>query len=50
MLAAPIWHWWIGLAMLIVAGLIVAGLIAGYLKQVSAHRFPGGRRAREREL
>ncbi len=50
MLAAPIWHWWIGLVMLIVGGLIVAGLVAAYLKQVSAQRFPHGRRAREREL
>lgn len=50
MLAAPIWHWWIGLVMLIVAAVIVVGLAAAYLKQVSAQRYPHGRRARQREL
>jgi hypothetical protein len=50
MLAAYIWHWWIGLIMLIAAGLAVAGIVAGYLKQVSSQRYPGGRRGREQEL
>ncbi len=50
MLAAYIWHWWIGLLMLIAGGAAVVGLIAGYLKQVSAQRYPGGKRQREQEL
>ncbi len=50
MLAAYIWHWWIGLVMLIAGGGAVLGLIVGYLKQVSAQRYPGGRRQREQEL
>lgn len=50
MLAANIWHWWIGVAMLGLGLLATLGLIAGYLKQVSAQRYPGGRRERELEL
>ena len=50
MLAAPIWHWWIGLVMLIAGGGAALGLAAGYLKQVSAQRYPGGKREREQEL
>lgn len=50
MLAAQIWHWWIGLAMLIAAVGATAALVGGYLKQVSAQRYPGGKRQREQEL
>jgi len=50
MLAAYIWHWWIGLIMLIAGGLAAVSLIVGYLKQVSSQRYPGGRRGREQEL
>jgi formate-dependent nitrite reductase membrane component NrfD len=50
MFAAYIWHWWIGLVMLLAAVGATLGLVAGYLKQVSSQRYPGGRRGREREL
>lgn len=50
MLAAYIWHWWIGLIMLLAGGAATLGLIAGYLKQVSSQRFPGGKRQHEQEL
>ncbi len=50
MLAAQIWHWWIGLIMLLAGGAATVGLIAGYLKQVSSQRYPGGKRGREQEL
>jgi hypothetical protein len=46
MLAANIWHWWIGVAMLIVGILLVAALVAGYLKSVTAQQFPPERRQR----
>jgi len=49
MLAAEIWHWWIGIAMLIAGVGATLGLTVGYLKQVSAQRYPGGRQ-REQEL
>lgn len=50
MLAAYIWHWWIGLIMLLAGGLATLGLIGQYLKQVSSQRYPGGKRGREQEL
>lgn len=50
MLAAQIWHWWIGVAMLIAGVGASLGLLAQYLKQVSAQRYPGGKRRREQEL
>ena len=50
MFAAQIWHWWIGLIMLLAAGGATLGLIDGYLKQVSSTRYPGGQRNREQEL
>lgn len=50
MLAAYIWHWWIGLVMLLAAGLATVSLVAGYVKQVSSQRYPGGKRGREQEL
>jgi hypothetical protein len=50
MLAAYIWHWWIGLVMLLAGGFAAVSLIGGYIKQVSSQRFPGGKRGREQEL
>jgi hypothetical protein len=50
MLAANIWHWWIGVILAVVGGVGVLGLVLGYLKQVTSQRYPGGRRARQQEL
>ncbi len=50
MLAAQIWHWWIGVAMLIAAIGATVGLVGGYLKTVTSQRYPGGKRQREQEL
>jgi hypothetical protein len=50
MLAAYIWHWWIGLVMLLAGVGATIGLTVGYLKQVSSQRYPQGKRAREQEL
>ncbi len=50
MLAAYIWHWWIGLAMLLAGVGATLALVAGYLKQVSSQRYPGGKRSREQEF
>jgi hypothetical protein len=50
MLAANIWHWWIGVIMAVGAGVGVLALIAGYLKFVTSQRYPGGKRNREQEL
>ncbi len=49
MLAAYIWHWWIGLVMLVAAGAATFGVIAGYLKKVSAPQHPGRRNRRDED-
>lgn len=50
MLAANnVWHWWIGLVMLVAAGGAVLGTIAGYLKKVSAPQHPGRRNRRDED-
>jgi len=41
MLAANIWHWWIGLVLVLVAVAAVVGLMMGYLKKVVAPQHPG---------
>jgi hypothetical protein len=46
MFAAEIWHWWIGVVLTVVAVLTIIGLVAGYLKNVTATRYPN-RRQRE---
>ncbi len=50
MLAAEIWHWWIGVV-LAGAGIAVAiALIAGYVKNVSAQRYPDGKQSADADL
>lgn len=41
MLAANIWHWWLGLALVLLAVLTVVSLVAAYLKTVTAKQHPG---------
>ncbi len=43
MLAAEIWHWWIGIVLFAVSVLAVGMLIVGYLKNVTAMRYPSKR-------
>ena len=40
MLAAEIWYWWIGVILTGVGVLSVIALIAGYLKNVTALKYP----------
>ena len=47
MLAANIWHWWIGVLLLLVSGLAVVGLVGGYLKAVTAKQYPSKRHRRD---
>jgi hypothetical protein len=44
---AVIWHFWIGLILTLASVLGVVAVIAGYLKQVSAQRYPGKRARRD---
>jgi len=41
MLAANVWHWWIGLALVLLAVLAIVALVASYLKAVTAKQHPG---------
>jgi hypothetical protein len=50
MVAAYVWHWWLGLVMLIAGVAATIGLTINYLRQVSSQRYPGGKRGREQEL
>ena len=43
MFAAEIWYWWIGIVLTGVGVLSVIGLIVGYLKTVTAPRYPNRR-------
>jgi hypothetical protein len=43
MLAAEIWHWWIGVVLLIASIGAVVGLVGSYLRQVSSQRYPSKR-------
>jgi hypothetical protein len=38
---AVVWHFWLGLILLITGGLALLGLAAGYVKKVSSMRYPG---------
>ena len=46
-IAAEIWHWWIGVILVAVAILATLGLVAGYLKSVTAKQYPNRRQRRE---
>lgn len=41
MLAANVWHWWIGVALVLLSAAVVIALVGGYVASVSAKRHPG---------
>lgn len=43
MLAANVWHWWIGVALVLLGIVIAVVLVAGYLATVSAKKYPTGK-------
>ena len=43
MIAANIWHFWIGVVLTLAAVATVVALVAGYMKNVSSQRYPGKR-------
>jgi hypothetical protein len=47
LLAAEIWHWWIGVILTVVGVLAVVGLVAQYLKTVSSTRYPDRRQQQD---
>ena len=50
MLAAEIWHWWIGVVLFGVGLVASIGLVGAYMKSVSAQKYPGGKRRRQTDL
>lgn len=47
MLAANVWHWWIGVGLVLASILTVVALGVGYLASVSSTRYPGRHQQRE---
>ena len=47
LLAAEIWHWWIGIALVAVGILAVLGVVAGYIKNVTAKQYPSRRQQQD---
>ena len=50
MLAANIWHWWIGVVLTVVSVAAAVALVGGYLKSVSSQRYPGGKNRPEADV
>ena len=47
LLAAEIWHWWIGVILTVVGVLAVLGLIGQYVKTASSTRYPNRRQRQD---
>jgi hypothetical protein len=41
---AVIFHWWLGLLLVLGGGAMAVALIAGYVKTVTAAKYPNGKR------
>ena len=50
MLAAEVWHWWIGIVLTLGIALGCLSLIPLYMKSVSSQKYPGGKRRRDADL
>jgi len=50
MLGAPVWHFWIGMALVAVSVLATLALVGYYLKSVQAQKYPGGKQKRHQDL
>lgn len=46
MLAANVWHWWIGVVLTLVVVLAVVVLVGMYLKSVTAQKHPSRKQQR----
>jgi uncharacterized integral membrane protein len=46
MFAAYVWHWWVGLVLLLAAFGAVLQAVVGYVSKVSAMRYPNRRQRR----
>ncbi len=48
MLVANVWHWWIGIALLLVSLIFVVVLVVSYMKFVSSQKYPSAKQQRAR--
>jgi len=48
MLVANVWHWWIGIALLLVSLIFVILLVVSYMKFVSSQKYPSAKQQRAR--
>ena len=46
MIAANVWHWWLGVVLLLASVGAVAQGVVGYMSKVSATRYPNKRQRR----
>jgi hypothetical protein len=44
---AVIFHFWLGLLLFLAGGAAVVGLVGGYIKTVTAAKYPNGKQKRE---
>ncbi len=49
MLAANVWHWWIGVILTLLIVGVVIGLVVVYLKSVTAQKYEPGASKRHRQ-
>ena len=47
MLAAEIWHWWIGVLLVLGCIVLVVAFVGGYLKSITSQQYPGRRNRRD---
>ena len=47
MLAANVWHWWIGVLLTLGIVLLVVFLVGSYLASVTAKKYPSGKQQRQ---
>ncbi len=48
MLVANVWHWWIGIALVIVSVIFLVVLVVSYMKFVSSQKYPSAKQQRAR--
>ena len=50
MIGAPVWHFWIGVALTGVTVLACIGVLAYYMLSVQSKKYPGGKQRRHQDL
>ena len=50
MIGAPVWHFWIGMALTAVTVLACVGVLAYYMLSVQKQKYPGGKQRRHQDL